>query len=285
MLANALDADVLAVGVSHAQSMSMLVGERMAEQLGRAEEQHVLRYLSELKDKQTARGRHIETELRRGDPVDEVLNILNERGAQYLVLATHGRSGVNRWRYGSVASRLIREAPVPTLVIGQKTLESDQEDVHVRRILVPLDGSSLSEAALPAASELAAKLGASLVLARGVQWASQVYPSFDPITLNRALDESAAAYLDQVREQNAGVVEMKVLRGYPADALIQLVSDAQIDLVVMTSHSRAGLTRAVLGSVADRMLQCAAPVLLVRPEKHAGRAAPGESTGTAAVRA
>jgi nucleotide-binding universal stress UspA family protein len=268
-LAHAVDMDIVAASVCHTGSASTFVGKQMAEQMGRAEHDYLTGYLGGLKEKLAAKGDQIETELRSGDPVDELLNILNERQGRYLVLATHGRSGLNRWRYGSVASRLIREASVPTLVVGPKVLETEPAEVTIKRILVPLDGSPLAEQALPIAGELCQKAGASLLLARGVQWASQVYPTFDPVALNRALDEAATAYLGDVRTKTPAVIETAVLRGSPADALIQFVEDAKIDLVVMTSHSRAGLARAILGSVADRMLQCRAPVLLVRPEDRA----------------
>lgn len=91
-------------------------------------------------------------------------------------------------------------------------------------------------------------------------------PILRPHRLNQELDNSAAAYLDEARKRTERVAQTDVLRGYPADALIQCVAKAHIDVVVMTSHARGGPARAILGSVADRMLQCSAPVLLVRPE-------------------
>jgi nucleotide-binding universal stress UspA family protein len=60
-------------------------------------------------------------------------------------------------------------------------------------------------------------------------------------------------------------VETSVLRGFAADALIDLIESEKIGLVVMATHGRAGIMRTTLGSVADRMIQGPAPVLLVRP--------------------
>lgn len=266
LLARIDDADVLTVSVSHPDAASLLVGKKLAVQVARVEEEYLDRYLEDLRNRQTGQDVTIQSELRSGSPVEEILNTLNESDARYLVLSTHGRAGLDRWRYGSVAGRLIRQAAVPTLVVGPRVLEARGGHEKFERILVPLDGSKLSEAALAPASVLANKLGASLVLARGVPWAAQVYPSFDPITLNHELDVASAAYLKGVQERTPGVTETHALRGYPAEALIQFVTDSKIDLVVMTSHTRAGAARAVLGSVADRMLQCAAPVLLIRPQ-------------------
>jgi nucleotide-binding universal stress UspA family protein len=234
----------------------------MAEELARAEDEHLRRYLVEAKES-AGEGITVEMELRTGPVVEEVLNVINERQAEYLVLSTHGRSGLSRWRYGSIAGRLIREAAIPTLVVGPGVPEVQQ--AGVRRILVPLDGTARSEAALPAADALAKQSGADVIAARVVQWASQLYPSFDPVALNDALGESAQAYLDKIRASHSPVSDCAVLRGLPADELIQYVERRNIDLVVMTSHSRTGVERTVLGSVADRMLQCAAPVMIVRP--------------------
>jgi nucleotide-binding universal stress UspA family protein len=263
------------IGVREALSTHKYVGQQLAEQMAGAEEEFFDNYLTLLKEKLTAGGCQVETELCAGTPADEILRVITRRDPALLVMSTHGRSGLNRWRYGSVASRLVREAPIATLVIGPHVLELPEQEAAIRRILVPLDGSALAEAALEPATTLARALDAQLVLARAVQWASQVYPSFDPIRLNQELDDSAAAYLDEVRKRTERPAQTDVLRGYPADALIQCVAKAHIDLVVMTSHGRSGAARAILGSVADRMLQCPAPVLLVRPS-------PGQSASRAA---
>ena len=87
------------------------------------------------------------------------------RNADLVVMATHDRSGADRWLHGSVAEGVVGHAPVPVLLIRAGA------DQHAERfelphpvLLVPLDGSELAEAALPAASNLAAALGATLVL-------------------------------------------------------------------------------------------------------------------------
>jgi nucleotide-binding universal stress UspA family protein len=156
-------------------------------------------------------------------------------------------------------------------VVGPKVLEAESRAVLIRRILVPLDGSPLGEAALRPAGQLAQMVGARLVLAEAVRWETQAYmhggPAFDVSRINEELAQAAATYLDRARQQVPGAsVDARVLRGPPADTLIEFAAAERIDLVIMTSHTRSGLARALLGSVADRMLQGSAPVLLVRPE-------------------
>ena len=244
----------------------------VAEDLSRRAKGYYQEYLTDVAKKLEAAGIQAETEVRIGNPAEEILRSLNERDPRLLVLATHGRSGLGRWLYGSVASKLARAAPAPTMLIGPKVLGAGAPTGVIRRILVPLDGSPLAESALQPALELAEALGADLLLAQVLRWASQAYtfgvPEVDVVRIDQQLTEAAQHYLNRVKESlpTERSVAAAVLHGAPAEALIDLVEAQAIDLVVMTSHTRAALARAVLGSVADRMLQAKAPVLLIRPE-------------------
>jgi len=235
-------------------------------------EEHWERYLVSQATAIQSEGVDVETEVLLGDPANEILELIDRIEAKHLAIATHGRSGLSRWRYGSVASRLLREAPLPTLVVGPAVLEGEPKDATLSRILVPLDGSPLSETALRPAAELARKVGAELVLSRVLQWSTQaaIYgvPDVDVAKIDEELSEGAEAYLEKVCEwlKPPGEPETVVMHGPPADALITLVSEHNIDLVVMSSHTRGGIARAVLGSVADRLIHGEAPVYLIRPE-------------------
>jgi nucleotide-binding universal stress UspA family protein len=138
-------------------------------------------------------------------------------------------------------------------------------------VLIPLDGSPLAEAAIAEGMGLAAKFQADVVLARVLQWSTQaaIYgvPDVNIAAVDQDLIEVAETYMAKLAEpyQGAAKIDAVVLHGPPAESLITLVDERSIDLVVMTSHARGGLARVVLGSVADRLLQSKAPVLLVRP--------------------
>jgi nucleotide-binding universal stress UspA family protein len=186
------------------------------------------------------------------------------------VLATHGRSGIGRWVYGSTASSVLRSSDVPVLAVGPKVLEQSKQSVKFDRMMVPLDGSAASEQVLSIAAGLGKKLGATVDLVRAIQWAAQAYPYTLPDTyvpkLDSELEAGAKEYLRARRESIAdgATVEAFVLRGSTADSLLDFVEQKGVDLVVMSTHARAGIARATLGSVADRMLQGTAPVLLIR---------------------
>jgi nucleotide-binding universal stress UspA family protein len=86
-----------------------------------------------------------------GQPADQILETARQQAAALILIATHGRDGLERWRLGSVADEVVRQSDCPALVIGPNVKVSLSPYV-LRRILVPLDGSPLAEAALPVAA-------------------------------------------------------------------------------------------------------------------------------------
>jgi nucleotide-binding universal stress UspA family protein len=241
----------------------------LAVDVEKAATDHFGKYLAEAAKRVT--GAKCETMLRQGDASDVIPAAADEIGARMIAMATHGRSGIGRWLYGSTAGNVIRGAGVPVLAVGPQALQHPKAEVAYRRLMVPLDGSEIAEAALPVASSIAAKLGARVTLVRALRYAAQAYPytvtdAYIP-QLDEELAESAKAYLRRCEEQVKGAkADAFVVRGAVAEGLIEFVDKEAIDLVVMTTHARTGVSRAALGSVADRMLQSAAPVLLLRPE-------------------
>jgi nucleotide-binding universal stress UspA family protein len=206
-----------------------------------------------------------------GYPHEMVLETAREAGASVIVLSTHGRSGFGRWLYGSTAGHLLHASHVPLFVIGKEVPAATT--FAPKKLMVPLDGSSLGESALPAADQLARAFGAQLTLVRVAPFSVEAFPMTVPALYWPNLDEelvaSATAYLERIRGSVSQPVEVKVLQGARADGLLEVADRGGIDLVVMTTHGRAGVQRALLGSTADRMLQGRAPVLLLRPGEKA----------------
>jgi nucleotide-binding universal stress UspA family protein len=137
-----------------------------------------------------------------------------------------------------------------------------------RKILVPLDGSRLAEAALGEAVELAGA-GATLVLLRAAE--APLRPLSDPTDAQVEVVREAEAYLESVakraREACVAQVETSVWYGPPGDAIIDTARARGIDLIVMSSHGRSGLGRVVFGSVAETVLRgTRTPILLIRPD-------------------
>jgi nucleotide-binding universal stress UspA family protein len=145
-----------------------------------------------------------------------------------------------------------------------------------RRIVVPLDGSKLAEAALPQAIDLARLTGAPIHLVRVVDFTrleqygpyalALEYSGVEPVLS----DEHAAAlaYLREVRERLKGedlYANTEVREGRVAREVVAALRPG--DIVVMASHGRGGLSRWLLGSVAEDVLRHATvPVLLVKAD-------------------
>jgi nucleotide-binding universal stress UspA family protein len=242
----------------------------MALEIEQNAREHFTQYL-EAARKKLGDGLRVETVVRSGDASDEIIKTLGETGARMTVIATHGRSGIGRWVYGSTAGHLLRESPVPVLAVGPNALQRAGGPVELKHIMAPLDGSEVSESVLPLVTWLAGKLGARVSLVRVVRWAVQAYPYSLPDAyvpqVDEELEAGAKAYLQRKRDALSGVdADAFVVRGAIADGLLDVEEQQGIDLVVMTTHARAGLARMALGSVADRVLQGRSPVLLVRPE-------------------
>lgn len=205
-----------------------------------------------------------------GYPHESILEAAKETNASLIVLSTHGRSGVSRWAYGSTAGHLLHESHVPLLVIGKNAAASGTDGYHPKHIVAPLDGSELSERALPQVRELAGVFGAKISLVRVAPYSVEAYPMAVPQMywpdLDRDLIAGATAYLERVREGVGVPVDLHVLQGPPAEMLLGFAERNAADLFVLSTHGRAGLQRAILGSTADRLLEGPAPVLMLRPE-------------------
>jgi nucleotide-binding universal stress UspA family protein len=197
------------------------------------------------------------------------------QGASWIVLATHGAGGLSRWIQGSVADDLARTAPTPVFFLRpwDTTGELARGERPIRRILVPLDGSAEAEAALEPAAALAKSFAAALDLVRIVSPGPQ---SADPheVSLPRGsveIDPQAAAYLEELLAplRAVGLTAEAWPMGHQdvADGILAAATERKADLVVISTHGRGGLARAVIGSVADRVLKKGAVALaLVRPD-------------------
>ena len=146
-------------------------------------------------------------------------------------------------------------------------------------ILVPLDGSSLSEIAIPHARGIAAGGSSEILLVRAVVNPMLRLPETgipDEAAFMESLLEDARLYLARVAEAlraDGFRVRDLVREGEPEDVILGLAQEAGADLIVMGTHGRSGFSLLVMGSVAQKVMHgTARPVLFVKPEKE--KAAP-----------
>ena len=143
----------------------------------------------------------------------------------------------------------------------------------IQRILVATDFSGHARAALRYAAELSARLGAPLVIAHSYLVPAVPLPEGaiipSPDTLANALARHGDALEGEKRvamELGAVGVETALIEGPAAAKLVELARDRKIDLIAIGTHGRSALARAILGSVADKVMRTApCPVMIVHP--------------------
>ena len=205
-----------------------------------------------------------------GEPADAILNAADKDGVGMVVMSTHGHGGVERWLLGSVADRVMRLCPLPTLLIRPSSDAPSGRQIAFRRLLVPLDGSDASEVAVQPAADLALAAAADLLLVRVEPPLASLLPQDVVFWNTRDLDSEIGAaaqhYLKEVQRRLPAEVrsETVVLRGPVSTALENFSRDRHVDLVLMSTHGRGGFQRLLVGSTADRLVRAGLPTLLVR---------------------
>lgn len=234
--------------------------------------EHAESYLAQIRGEMRELGVRARTQVAQGDVASAICDAADARQADLIAMTTHGRSGLGRWAYGSVADRVIRTASQPVFLVRPATeLPADGE---VRRILLPLDGSPLAERALAPATALARDWGVELLLLQAVKPLTDrefamLYASWEsPDTVYAHRQTAAERYLAEVqrRLRVAGVSSSTLVdEGHAADLILDTAEAEDVDIIVMSTHGRSGMSRWVYGSVADKVLrEATCPLLLIR---------------------
>src|SRR5829696_7410431 len=217
-------------------------------------------------------GQTVRTEVATGNPARRIVDIAAELRAEMIVMASHGRGAIGRLIYGSVADRVGRESPVPVMVVRTKQLAPGP--VGITRLVVPLDGSSRAESALPVATTISQRLGTPISLVRVVDPADAMPPAVGvdeaiPFEIydeaEKELEQEARRYLEmmaqKLREQGLPMTT-SVLVGSPASSIEEATHFG--DVLVLSSHERTGVMRWLLGSLAEKLArEDESPVILV----------------------
>lgn len=202
--------------------------------------------------------------LEHGDPATALVE--ESAKAQLVVLGSRGLGGFTGLVVGSVATKVVQRGASPVVVIrGEETGRTGKS------VVVGVDGSPASEAAIAFAYEEAARLRAPLVAVHA--WSDMLSASAFAL-VPHAFDwpEIQAAELEVLGERLAGWqekypdvhVDRIVIQDRPAHSLIEQARDAQ--LVVVGSRGRGGLTGLLLGSTSQALLHHSpCPVAVVRP--------------------
>ncbi|MFN2252693.1 MAG: universal stress protein [Candidatus Promineifilaceae bacterium] len=237
------------------------------EEMNRLGEDEALAYLRSIRNDLPDPGK-ADIVCQVGSAADSILQYSMENDVDLIVMSSHGRSGINRWVYGSVAERIMSQAPCPTLIINAR--QSSQEGAP-SKILVPLDGSGLAEQALHPALDLAQLLDAELYLLSvttsgelRIETASEA-GAFADIENGEVV--KAKDYLQDLAENldyQKVNYDVEIASGSVAEAIMDYAAENGMELIIMSSHGRTGLKRWVYGSVAEKVLRgaCCATMIV-----------------------
>jgi nucleotide-binding universal stress UspA family protein len=195
--------------------------------------------------------------VRRGTPAQEIVDAARDQGIDLIVMSTRGGSPVKRWMMGGVTEQVMRMSPVPVLPVWSHLSRPRQG--HVRRLIVPLDGSKRAESIVWWAIRLAQILHAKLVFLHvypnGTEhprgWNGEVYAG-----LSRKMTRVAESLCRQ------GIpAEFRLQRGDAAERILNFAD--RNDLILTTTHGYGGVKRWILGSVAEKLVHAASVPVLV----------------------
>ena len=181
-------------------------------------------------------------------------------------MATHGRSGIDRWLLGSIAEKVLRGTTDPLLLIRATEEAKTEGEVTFKSVIVPLDGSELAECVLPTVAELAKALQLEVILFRAYTIpysalaadAEGFYLVPDEELISAMRDE-AVAYLKKKAEamKQLGIERVSTIAeyGFAPDEIIALGRKTPDNLIAMCTHGRSGVKRWALGSVTETVMR------------------------------
>jgi nucleotide-binding universal stress UspA family protein len=199
-----------------------------------------------------------------GAPWDQLVETLRaDEAFDLVVMGSHGRSGLARVLLGSVTEKVVRHAPCSVLAARARG-----DATSFAHVLCPIDFSDSSRHAVERAAQLAAPSGAGIMLLHAIEL---------PVTYTG--EQFGADFLDDLESKSAHLLEewasdlksrvaipvaTEIRVGPPGMHTLEILDrDPTFDLVVVGSHGRTGLRRALLGSVAEQVVRHAACHVLV----------------------
>jgi nucleotide-binding universal stress UspA family protein len=199
----------------------------------------------------SSEGWSIVKESRIGDPVSEILKMAILLPATMILMSTHGRSGIERIRDGSITEQVLKQSPCPVFILHSERPEpSDQRTEKLfQRILVPLDGTESSSAILECVERFARMHDSEILL-------------FHDEMETAEFDEEKAAIKAKLQDQsvelaNTGLkvsLDMTTYRK-PIREILNRIDDLSIDLVSMATHGSDGEKRALDESVTAEIIR------------------------------
>lgn len=200
-----------------------------------------------------------------GDVASAIVDLARAEQVDLIVMSTHGYSGVTRWVLGSVTERVLSDAPCPVYVARTPDLPHS--------LLITLDGSALSERALPPGLEVGATFNAKVTLLSAVREIdSNLFAEMDQLERGMAqrlredyILETQHYLRDIAQRYHRDDLSLETATTFEpaAQSILEFIETHEVDLVVMATHGRTGVSRWLYGSVTEKVLREAQRSILV----------------------
>jgi nucleotide-binding universal stress UspA family protein len=239
-------------------------------------------YIASQAERLSERGRVVGHAMVEGRATDEICRFAAERHVGLIVMVSRGHTGFARILGGSVADAVVRQSRIPVLLLREMPLgrRLPKAAVHIDRILIAIDGSAESFAALEAATELTDRGVTELHL---IEVVTPVLSSqfnvvrriarLDHVATQHAVDR-AVEQLDALAERvgvgtGCDVYPHVLIHNDPARAILRTAHGFNASVIAMGTHGR-GASRLFMGSVAERVRADGRyPMLIVHPPETA----------------
>ena len=216
-------------------------------------------------------GPETETLVRVGRPAEQIRDVVDEFDDPLLVMASHGRGGIQQFVLGSVALKVVQDVHTPVVVVRI------QEDVKapdaLDSLLVPLDGSAFSAQIIDEALAIASEPRPRIYLVSVLEAPSWAAHAFNAGLVGQYVEATREMHEEQLKSvaerltADGYEVEWSLRTGNAGDQIVAAAEEHGASMIAMATHGRGGLGRLLLGSVAQRVLNRATvPLLLVRPK-------------------
>ncbi len=208
-----------------------------------------------------------------------VVSEAQSEGVDLIAMATRRESALARGVLGSVTDRVLHSTSISILTLYSGEIhEFNRTSGGPKRVIVPPDGSTLSETAIQPAVEIAKAANAEIVFTEilrlpffgvgvaGIEYGAGDYPGDYGIEVQKKeIPKYLQEFIDEAKM--AGLNASASLRtGSPSQQIVEEASQIEDSIVVMGSHGAGGLKRWVVGSVADKVIRSAGqPVLVIPP--------------------
>ncbi len=215
-----------------------------------------------------------------GSPAEVIVSEAHAESVDLIAMATRRESALARGVLGSVTDRVLHSTSIPLLTLYPGEIHDFKDSSGgPERIIVPLDGSALSESAIQPAMEIAKASGAEIIFTEilrlpffgvgvaGIEYGAGDYSGDFGIEAQKL---EISTYLRSfIRDAEASGIKASenVRSGSPSQQIVEEASEIDGSIIVMASHGSGGLKRWVVGSVADKVIRSARRPVLVIPPK------------------